>query len=83
MHCGVLDATSTFNKVEISFVFVFCIEPENCPPPQKIAITIPILTLSFKANASLNPLCKGFVLSHFEQLCGTFNIVPMSRFEST
>jgi hypothetical protein len=69
VHHGLLGLRLCISTIGISTTY--CKEPNNYPPKRCMSATTIILTQCSKSMHRWNPLCEGFILSHFDgMLCG-------------
>ena len=54
---------------ERNYQYIFCNEPKNYPPKTMLSATTIILSSYSQSQCRWNPLCKGFILSHFGWAC--------------
>ena len=67
VHHGLMGLRLCISTIGISTTF--CNEPKNYPPKRCMSATTIILMLCSKSMHRWNPLCKGFILSHFGRAC--------------
>ena len=67
VHHGLMGLRLCISTIGISTTF--CNEPKNYPPKRCMSATTIILMLCSKSMHRWNPLCKGFILSHFGWVC--------------
>ena len=64
VHHGLMGLRLCISTIGISTTY--CNEPNNYPPKRCMSATTIILMLCSKSMHRWNPLCKGFILSHFD-----------------
>ena len=64
VHQGLLGLRLSISTKGISTTY--CNEPKNYPPKRCMSATTIILMKCSKSMHHWNPLCKGFILSHFD-----------------
>jgi len=67
VHHGFLGLHPCLSTIGISTTY--CNEPKKYPPKGCMSATTIIVTLCSKSMDCWNPLCKGFILSHFGLAC--------------
>jgi hypothetical protein len=67
VHHGLMGLRLCISTIGISTTF--CNEPKNYPPKRCMSATTIILMLCSKSMHHWNPLCNGFILSHFGRAC--------------
>ena len=67
VHHGLMGIRLCISTIGITTKF--CNEPKNYPPKRCMSATTIILMLCSKSMHHWNPLCNGFILSHFGRAC--------------
>jgi hypothetical protein len=67
VHHGLLGICLSISMIGIGTTY--CNEPKNYPPKRCLPAATIILMLCSKSMHRWNPLCKGFILSHFGRAC--------------